>query len=156
LWNVAQFTPIHAFDAYTGVGKIYKVTAGGIMSTGASGTLTITPRIGNSATPASNVSMGISGAQTVTPSVTNVPWFMNFVLVVRTLGAPGANSTCDGIGVFNANGAIATAASNNTVTFGGTAAANVDFSVETGIFIGWTLSVAGSCTPHFAYIESLN
>lgn len=152
LWNVAQFSPIHAFDGYRGVGKIYRLTAGGIWTTGASGTLTITPRLGTST---GGVTMGASIAQTVTPSITNEAWFLHFMMVVRTLGAPGANSTVMGTGVFNGGGAAATAASNNTVAFGGTSA-TVDLSVETGIFIGWTLSVAGSCTPMFVSMQSLN
>lgn len=152
LWNVAQFSPIHAFDAYRGVGKVYRLTAGGIWSTGASGTLTITPRVG---TTTGGVTLGASIAQTVTPSITNEAWIMHFMMVVRTLGAPGANSTLMGTGVFNGGGAAATAASNNTVLFGGTSA-TADLSVETGIFIGWTLSVAGSCTPQYVVMQSLN
>lgn len=152
LWNVPQFTPIHAFDAYTGVGKIYRVTAGGIYSTSTSGTLTITPRLG---TTTSGITMGASVAQTVPVSLTNEPWWLQFVMVVRTLGAPGANSTVMGIGQFTGGGAAATASSGCQVHFGGTSA-TVDLSVETGIFIGWTLSVAGSCTPMHAFIETLN
>lgn len=148
LWNVAQFTPIHAFDAYTGVGKIYQVSAGGILSTSASAsTLTITPRLG---TTTSGITLGASTGQTMPTSLTNVPWRISFTLVVRTLGAPGANSTCMGTGTLVGSGASAFA-----VGFGGTSA-TVDFSVETGIFIGWTLSVAGSCTPQYAFIQSLN
>jgi len=152
LWNVAQFSPIHAFDAYKGVGKIYRLCAGGIWSTGASGTLTITPRVG---TTTGGVTLGASIAQTVTPSITNEAWFMHSIWVVRTTGAPGANSTVMGTGVFNGGGAAATAASNNTVAFGGTSA-TADLSIETGIFIGWTLSVAGSVTPMFVTMQSLN
>lgn len=152
LWNVAQFSPIHAFDAYKGVGKIYKLSAGGIYSTSTSGTLTITPRIG---TTTSGITLGASVAQTVPVSLTNEAWRMEFDLVIRTLGAPGANSTAIGTGCFWGGGAAATAASSCVVPFGGTSA-TADFSVETGIFIGWTLSVAGSCTPQYVYIQSLN
>jgi hypothetical protein len=44
LWNVSQYTPIAANDATAG--KIYQVTAGGVMSFAATGALTITPRFG--------------------------------------------------------------------------------------------------------------
>lgn len=151
LWNVAQFTPIHAFDAYTGAGKIYRVSAGGIMSTGASGTLTLTPRIGTST---GGVTLGASGAQTVPVSLTNIAWMLQAQLIVRSLGAPGANSTCICTGLFASQGTLA-AGNAFAVPFGGTQA-TVDFSVETGFFLGWTLSVAGSCTPQYAFIESLN
>lgn len=152
LWNVAQFTPIHAFDAYTGAGKIYRVSAGGIYSTSTSGTLTITPRIG---TTTSGITLGASVAQTVPVSLTNEAWSLMFTLVIRTLGAPGANSTCIGTGKLIGGGTAATVNSGLQVSFGGTSA-TADFSVETGIFIGWTLTVAGSCTPQYAFIESLN
>src|SRR6516162_5128561 len=97
LWNVAQFSPIHAFDAYKGAGKVYRLMAGGIWSTSASAsTLIITPRIG---TTTSGISLGASPGggtgtgQTVVASLTNQAWFLHFVLVVRSVGAPGANST---------------------------------------------------------------
>jgi hypothetical protein len=152
LWNVAQFSPIHAFDAYRGAGKVYRLCAGGIFSTAASGTLTITPRVG---TTTSGITLGASIAQTVVVSLTNEAWFLHSMWIVRSLGAPGANSSVMGTGVFNGGGAAATAASNNTIAFGGTAA-TCDLSVETGIFIGWTLSVAGSCTPQWVTMQSLN
>ena len=152
LWNVAQFSPIHAFDAYKGVGKVYELSAGGIYSTAASGTLTITPRVG---TTTSGITLGASIAQTVPVSLTNEAWYLQFIMVIRTLGAPGANSTAMGTGFFSGGGAAATAASSCVVCFGGTSA-TADFSVETGIFIGWTLSVAGSCTPMWVTMQSLN
>jgi len=152
LWNVAQFSPIHAFDGYKGVGKTYRLCAGGIFSTGASGTLTITPRVG---TTTGGITLGASIAQTVVASLTNEAWFLHSIWVVRSLGAPGANSVVNGTGIWNGGGAAATAASNNTVAFGGTPA-TCDLSVETGIFIGWTLSVAGSCTPQWVTMQSLN
>jgi hypothetical protein len=153
LWNVAQFSPIHAFDAYKGVGKIYRLMAGGIFSTAAAAsTLTITPRVG---TTTAGITLGASIAQTVVASLTNEPWFLHSVWVVRTTGAPGANSTVMGTGLWNGGGAAATAASNNTVAFGGTSA-TCDLSIETGIFIGWTLTVAGSVTPMWVTMQSLN
>lgn len=152
LWNVAQYSPIHAYDSYKGVGKVYRLMAGGIFSTGASGTLTITPRVGTST---SGITLGASIAQTVVASLTNEAWFLHAIWIVRSLGAPGANSVVNGTGVFNGGGAAATAASNNSVVFGGTPA-TCDLSIETGIFIGWTLSVAGSCTPQWVTMQSLN
>jgi hypothetical protein len=151
LWNAAQFTPISANDCRPG--KVYRVTAGGIVSTGASGTLIITPRFG--LTVGAGVTMGASGAQTVPVSVTNVPWLLDFLCVCRAVGAAGANSTVVGTGRFTMQGTLATAGSGTTVAFGGTPA-TVDVSVATGITIGWTLSVAGSCTPQFAFIQPLN
>jgi predicted Kef-type K+ transport protein len=155
LWNVPQFSPIHAFDGYR-VGKAYRLMAGGIVSTSASAsTLIISPFFG---TTTAGIALGASGGgvgQNMVVSLTNVPWFLHFVLIVRTVGAPGANSTVMGTGVWNCQGATGTIASNNTLTFGGTSG-TVDLSVESGICIGWTLSVAGSCTPMWVTMQSLN
>ena len=150
LWNVASFSPIAPNDCRPG--KIYKVTAGGIITTGASGTLTITPRFGLTV---AGVTMGASIAQTVPVSLTNVPWELSFTTVCRTVGAPGANSTVIGTGTYSMAGTAATAGSGMNVNFGGTSAA-VDVSIATGVCIGWTLSVAGSVTPQYVFIQSLN
>jgi hypothetical protein len=150
LFSAAQYAPIPANDARAG--KVYLLRAGGIMSTAGSGTLTITPRIG---TTTGGTTLGASPAQTVVINLTNVAWVMDFTLAVRTIGAPGANSTCIGTGNFQANGAAATAGSNLSVAFGGTSA-TVDFSVAQGMFIGWTLSVAGTVTPQWITWQSLN
>lgn len=151
LWNVAQFTPIGGGDARDR--KAYRVCAGGIWSTGASGTLIITPRFG---TTTGGITFGASGAQTVPVSLVNVPWSLEFTMVVRNVGAPGGNSTIVGTGFFRSQGTLVTAGSGTIVSFGGTIITTADLSIAGGIFIGWTLSVAGSCTPEYAFIQSLN
>jgi hypothetical protein len=149
LWNVAQYTPIPAGDAKPG--RIYRVTAGGIVTFASTGTLTITPRFGTST---GGVTLGASVAQTVPGVVTNAPWILDFTMVVRTVGAPGTNSTVIGTGTFSTNG-TGTAGTSVSVNFGGTSG-TVDVSVAAGIFIGWTLTVAGSVTPQYCFIQSLN
>src|SRR3954471_20783596 len=116
LWSGAQYTPIFANDPKAG--KIYVIDAHGIITTGASGTLIITPFYGTN----TGVALGASIAQTVAVSLTNVPWYLHFELVFRTIGAAGANSTCHGVGVFNMQGTAATAGSGTAIVFGGTAA----------------------------------
>lgn len=149
LWSAAEYTPITARDAR--VGKVYRVTAGGIVTFASTGTLIITPRLGLTT---GGVTMGANGAQTVPGVVTNAPWILDFTMVVRTLGVAGANSTVIGTGTFCTNG---TGAANTgmSVNFGGTSA-TVDLTVATGLTFGWTLSVAGSVTPMYAFIQSLN
>jgi len=149
LWSAAQYSPIAANDSRPG--KIYRVLAGGIMSFAATGTLTITPRWGLTV---AGVTMGASIAKTTPGATTNQPWFLDFMVIVRTVGAPGANSTVIGTGTFSTNG-LTTAGSEFSLSFGGTSA-TVDVSVATGITIGWTLSVAGTVTPQFATIQSYN
>jgi len=151
LWNVSNYTPINANDAVPG--KIYRVTAGGIMSFASTGALTITPRWG--LTVAAGISMGASVVALTTPGATTAhPWWLQFICVCRTVGAPGANSTVIGTGVFH-TGIPSGGSLPATQTFGGTSA-TVDVSIATGICIGWTLSVAGTVTPQYAFIESLN
>lgn len=149
LWLGATFTPVYANDPKAG--KIYVVEAGGIISTGGSGTLTISPFYGTS----SGVAMGASGAQTVAISLSNVPWYLRYVVVFRTIGAAGANSTCIGTGFFSMSGTLATAGSGTTIPFGGTSA-TVDATVNKDITIRKTLSVAGSVTTQYCYIHAAN
>lgn len=151
LWNVSNYTPIAANDCRPG--KIYRVTAGGIMSFAATGTLIITPRFG--LTVAAGITMGASVVALTTPGATTAhPWFLDMVCVCRTVGAPGVNSTVIGTGTFS-TGIPAAGSLPATQTFGGTSA-TVDVSIPTGICIGWTLSVAGTVTPQYAFIQSLN
>ena len=147
LWTPATYTPIAA--NLSTVGKIYRVTAGGIMSFAATGTLTITPRFGLSV--GAGITMGASVAQTTPGVTTNQPWRLQMDIVVRTGGATG---TVIGAGTFTTN-ATGTAGTAVSIAFGGTQA-TVDLTVATGICIGWTLSVAGTVTPQYAFIEALN
>lgn len=153
LWNTSQFTPIAANDARPG--KIWKVTAGGVMSFASTGTLTITPRFG--LTVAAGVTLGAGGGITTPGTLGTTGWVLEFNCVCRTVGAPGANSTVIGTGFFITNN-LGTAGTAVAFALGGGAgvAATVDVSIATGITIGWALTVAGSCTPEYACIQSLN
>lgn len=151
LWNTSQYTPIAANDGYPG--KWYTVVAGGIMSFAATGTLIITPRFG--LTVAAGITMGASVVALTTPGATTAhPWWMTMEVFVRTVGAPGVNSSVIGTGVFH-TGIPSAGSLPATQTFGGTSAA-VDLSIATGITIGWTLSVAGTVTPMYAAIRANN
>jgi len=146
LWVALTFTPIFPNDAKAG--KIYCVRAGGIMSTGASGTLIISPLL-------TAAVLGVSVTQTVPVSLTAVPWRLEFDLVCRTVGGAGANSTFVGTGAFWCAGTAATAGSAFCLTFGGTVA-TVDSTIIEAVGISKTLSVAGSMTTQYAYIFSRN
>lgn len=151
LWLASRYTPIPANDATPG--KIYVVKAGGIMSFAATGTLIITPRFG--LTVGAGITMGASVVALTTPGATTAhPWTLEFTCVVRTLGDPGTNSTVIGTGHFH-TGIPSAGSLPATQTFGGTSA-TVDLSIASGITIGWTLSVAGTVTPQYAYIQSVN
>jgi hypothetical protein len=142
LFPVAQYLPVPASDARAG--KIYFFKLGGIYSTGASGTLTLTPRWG---TTVGGVTFGASVAQTVPVSITNVPWWIDGFIQMRTVNngtATASTAMCHG--AFVGGGVAGTAGSSLALPFGGTAA-TIDTTTAGGLWLGWTLSVAGSVTP---------
>lgn len=147
LFQASQIT-IPALDVRPG--KMWKLTAGGLVTTGGSGTLVITPRWG---TTTSGITIGANAAQTVPISITNQPWTLEFNCICRTIGLAGVNSTFIGTGFFTSN-ATGTAGTSFQVNFGGTSATG-DPTLG-GLFIGWTLSVAGSVTPLYCILQSLN
>jgi hypothetical protein len=149
---VAQYTPVPASDARAG--KVYKLTMGGIYSTSASAsTLTLTPRWGTSS---SGTTFGASVAQTVPASLTNEPWFLQAYVFLRTVNNGSATqSTAMCHGCFWGGGTAGTANSGLIVPFGGTSG-TIDTTTAQGLWIGWLLSVAGSCTPQSCLWQSCN
>jgi hypothetical protein len=147
------FTPINAMEPRGG--KVYELLVGGICTTGASGTLTITPRFGT--TIAGTIIGNTSSAQTVVPSITNAPFLLRYYLIIRSIGLTGAASNVIGYGYWQSMGAIATASSETDLTFGTTGAATaVDTSIAQALWMGMTFSVAPSVTPKFHVWRSLN
>jgi hypothetical protein len=146
LWIGAQFTPILANQATAR--KIFTVKAGGILSTGASGTLILIPQYG----VLGGTTLGTSQTVTMPINMTNVPWWLEFNLVFRTIGT-GVNSTCIGNGVFVTCPFTSAPAVGIScvIPFGGTVA-TVDATVNSAITISKTLSVAGSFSTDYAYI----
>lgn len=147
LWVAGTFTPIFANDPKAG--KIYTVKAGGILSTGASGTLIISPLLGA-------LTLGVSQTVTVPINMTNVAWRLEFDLVYRIIAA-GVNSTCIGTGTFTTAPFTSAPAAGIScvIPFGGTSA-TVDATINNTLGISKTLSVAGSITTQYAYIFSRN
>lgn len=155
LWPVALNTPISANDARPG--KMYKVTAGGIITMpAATGSVTLTPRFG---TTASSSSMGASVAQFSSGATTNRPWYLELTVLCRAQAvAGGTASTAIGWGFWLTQSLSgATAAPPTVIPFGGTSVATIDFGVSSGI--GVTIiwgTTAGSITTQGAVIQSLN
>lgn len=150
--NSFQYLLIPAYDARPG--KVYQVEAAGLITTAATGTLTISPSIGTSGT-AAGATLGASIAQTVPASAPSQVWFMKMKLICTATGAPGANSTMRGWGWFMGGGLAATASTGLHLTFGGTNAA-FDHSVNNTIWISKTLSVAGSWTTQYIDLSAMN
>jgi hypothetical protein len=146
------FTPITANEPRAG--KVYELLVGGTVTTGASGTLILTPRIG---TAIGGVSVGPSPTQTVVPSVTTAPFLLRYYLIIRSIGLPGANSTAVGYGNWSSGGAVATASSETAVDIGTVGAAvSFDASIAQALWMGVTFSVAPSVIPNFHLWRSLN
>lgn len=144
-------TPIGANEPRTG--KVYELIVGGTCTTGASGTVTITPRYG---TVIGGVSIGASAAQTYVPSITTAPFLFRYYLIFRAVGLPGANSAVYGSGNWSSGGSAASAASVTEVCTGSTTTANVDVTVASALWIGMTFSVAPSVIPKWHVWRSLN
>lgn len=152
MWDAKSLTPIFAYDPKPG--KIYVVEAGGLITTGASGTLTISPSI--STTSSAGTTLGASIAQTTPVSSLSGPWYMRLCLVVRATGTSGgSNATIIGTGFFQSGGVAATANSGLDLTIGGTAA-TFDQTVNQFIVVQKTLSVAGSFSTTYAAIYAQN
>lgn len=134
-------------------GKVWRLTAGGIWTSPGAGTLIVTPRWG---TTTSGPALGASPAQTLTAAAAGSEWWINALLMCRTMGLSGTNSTFIAQGAFHGQGAIATAASGNLVCFGGTASASCDPTLG-GFQLGFTFSTTGSSmTPQIVCLQSLN
>lgn len=151
MWDGSVFTPLFANDAKAG--KVYAIEAGGLITTGASGALTIAVGLGTSSP---GTTLGASIAQTVPVSAPSGPWYLESRWVVRTISATtGANSTIIGGGTFTSPGLAATANSGLTLTFGGTSCL-FDPRINNFFTFQKTLSVAGSFTTHWCLIYALN
>jgi hypothetical protein len=144
-------TPINANEPRAG--KVYELIVGGTCTTGASGTCTITPRLG---TTISGVSIGASNAQTIVPSITTGAFLLRYYLIYRAIGLPGANSSVYGTGEFQITGASGTAASETAIMIGGTTVVSVDASIAQALWIGMTFSIAPSVIPMWHIWRSLN
>src|SRR4026207_77928 len=146
------FTQIPAMEPKAG--KVYKLTVGGTCTTGAAGTLIITPRYG---LVIGGVALGASPTQNYVPSITLAPFIFEYWLQFRSIGvAAGATSTATGHGIWTSGGAVATASSATTVVCSSTASVSVDTTVASGLWIGVTFSVAPSVIPHFALWQEIN
>jgi hypothetical protein len=142
MWNPLQYTKFYGDEARPG--RTYVVEASGLITTAATGALTISPSI--TTTNAAGTTLGASIAQTVPASSLSGPFFLRSIWTVRTIGAPGGNNaTIMGGGFFQSGGVAATANSGLDVTFGQTSAV-FDQSVANAIAFTKTLSVAGSFT----------
>lgn len=156
LWTPAIWTPIPANTMYAG--KVYKVTFGGIFSTSSVAPTSLwTARAGQSATPASNVSLGASTAATMIASLSSVPLYGEFTMVIRALGLAASGATATGNG-FVVIGGITTAA-GIVQSFGAGIPTTVDNTTASGLVVSqtWgTNALANALVCQWAFLRSLN
>jgi hypothetical protein len=97
LWTTSIYTPWLANSLVAPSAWILWAVWQATTST-SPGNVTVNPRIGSIAAGASStggVALGADAAITLTASITT-NWTLEGHLTVRAIGAPGANSTCDG------------------------------------------------------------
>lgn len=135
LWVPAIWSPIPGNDMQAG--KVYMHHCGGIFSTSSAAPTSVwTPRVGQSATPASNITMGASTASTMIASLSNVPFFSQFTFTIRALGLAASGCTATGNG-FVVIGGITTA-TGVVQSIGSTVATTLDNTAATGYILSQT------------------
>jgi hypothetical protein len=132
------------------IGTIFRLRAGGIMTTPASGatTIIVTPRWG---TTTGGTSLGASAASaTVGVSQTNVPWELDGTMVIRTLGATGT-------AIATVVLTVATGVLASNVVAGSNGSVTINTTTAGGFFIGVTLggSASFTMTSQFCLLETL-
>jgi hypothetical protein len=135
LWVPSIWTPIPANSMMAG--KVYRVEFGGIFSTSSAAPTSVwTPRVGQSATPASNVTLGATTAVTMIASLASVPFYGVLTVVIRSLGLSASGAAATGNG-FVTIGNLTTAAAL-VQAYGGTVASTVDNTAATGLIVSQT------------------
>jgi hypothetical protein len=156
LWQLPSlWSAIPAGDMRAG--KIYVVECFGVCSTSSTPTVTWTGRVGQSTTPATNISLGASTAVATGSGLSAVPFYASLRMQVRSVGVAASGATCIGAGFAVLGNAAAAAA--QVAVFGGTVPTNVDSTVAQGLVISITFgtSNAGNTfTTQTVFIRSYN
>lgn len=135
LWVPGIWTPIPANSMMAG--KVYKVEFGGIFSTSSAAPTSLwTGRVGQSVTPATNVSVGASTASTMIASLASVPFYGTMTVVLRSLGLAASGATGTGNGFVTIGGI--TTATGIVQAFGGTVPTTLDNTAATGLIVSQT------------------
>src|SRR5438477_95254 len=138
LWIPGQYSQIPLGDPV--VGKAYYVKAGGIVSTTGTPTVVNTLRYHAPATTTvGGVSLGASVAGTTATGLANVPWFLEAIVIFRSLGLAATSATVTGTG-NTVIGGVAGTAPSFSLSYGTNGTATVDTYTQAnmGIGVGWT------------------
>ena len=154
LWVAADWTPIAADEVKAG--KVYKVSFGGIISNTGTPTVIFTPRYGQSATPASNVTLGASPTVTTVTGLANHSFYGEFTLGFRQIAVAASGATGTGNGFVTFGNA---SANSTTAIMGGTVATTLDNIADQGLIVSltWgTSSASNTCTCQWVVLRSYN
>jgi hypothetical protein len=146
-------------------GQVFRFTAGGLFTTGTTGTMIITavhgPSTAQVALTAATV-LATSATITYAPSITNGAWRMEGDLVYRTISNAATVSTAWIVGQFIAQGVTGTAGYAFVIPFSSTAAVSVDttgagsLGSYGALNFGITFSVASTVTAQYTCMQALN
>lgn len=126
-----------------GVGKSLHIIARGIVSSTATPTYTFTLRLGTSGSTTAAIALG-SGAIAAQSGITNQLWEFEGTIVMRTVGAAGANSTVQGLGLVSSPGGFTAGA--NMALFGNAAQPGTVATVDVSIINYINFNVACSAS----------
>jgi hypothetical protein len=155
LWTQTIWTPIPAADMRAG--KVYRLTAGGIISNTATPTTLWTPTFGTSATPSSNLSLGATTTVASPTGLTNAPWYLELIFGFRAIGVAASTATIVGHGNVNIGGGAA--AASQTLVMGGTVVTTADNTTAQAVVVDFTwgtASVSNTVTCQGVFLQSLN
>ena len=125
-----------------GIGRTLRIVARGILSSTVTPTYTFSLRLGASGSTTAAIILG-SAALTTGSGVTNQLWEFEGDVVMRTIGAAGANSTVQGLGVLACGGL---ASPFSYALFGGAASPGTVATVDTTITNYLNFNVACSAS----------
>lgn len=155
LWSPTLWAPIAPNTMQAG--KVYRLSAFGILSTTGSPTAIWQVALGVSNTAASNTTFGASTTAAMPTTVTNAPWFLDFVMTVRSIGIAASGATVTGAGSVQVGGAAGAASTD--LVFGGTILTTADNTAQQGLVadITWgTASASNTVTCTGTILRSLN
>lgn len=136
----------------SGIGRGIRIVARGILSSTGTPTYTFTCRLGSEGSTTAAIVLG-SAALTTGSGVSNQPWEFEGDVILRTLGATGANSTVQGIGMLKSPGL----ATSLAALWGGGASpgtvATVDHSITN--FINFNVACSASSASNTITLQQL-
>lgn len=150
--GAAQYCGIAANDPRAG--KVYKLTAGGIIGNTATPTVIFTPRWGQSDTSTSNTTLGVSPTITTVASLSAHPLYAEFKLVFRSIGLGATTGTATGNGFVVFGNASAT---GTVAVMGSTVPTNLATNVAAGLQLSltWgTNNASNTMTCQWVHLQS--